>query len=219
MKIFTIISIILLFSSCSLPSFKSKPNAWQHKSTNAFSSYTKNFLSAKDSLAKSDLSRAISHAKNSADLTQLARIYLSKCALNISVGIDDNCKEYKDISSLVNSNELNAYKNLITSNIHNKNIPYLPKTYQNFALHLSSLDYQSSTIDMKNMKKITSKLLSASIIKQHLDKSSIELIIKDASYYGYKKVVIFWLHELKNKTNNQQEINIIDKKISILNSN
>ena len=86
---------LLLFSACS---FKSPPNQWQFKSTAAFDSYTKNFLSSNDALAKNDLSRAIKHAKQSADLKMLARVYLGECALNISVGIDDNCKDYLNIS-------------------------------------------------------------------------------------------------------------------------
>jgi hypothetical protein len=79
---------LLQFNGCS---FKTPQNKWQFKSVNAFSAYTKNFLSAKDTLAKDDLKRAVNHAKQSANLSQLARIYLGECALNISVGLKDNC--------------------------------------------------------------------------------------------------------------------------------
>ena len=106
-----ILFIAVFFGACS---FKTPPNQWQHKSANAFNTYVKDFMHGEDSLAKSDLKRAIKHAKKSSDLTTLARVYLGKCALNISVGIDDKCEEYKNISHLVEDEELLNYYSVIT---------------------------------------------------------------------------------------------------------
>jgi len=205
--------IISLFSACS---FKSEPNEWKYKSINAFSSYTSNFLSNRDALAKSDLKRALTHAKQSANLTQLSRIYLGECALNISVGIYDKCLKYKEISELVDDESLNSYYKFINSRITKAEIKTLKDPYKDFATNLVSQDFAKAKENMFNMDKITSKLLSASLIKNKLNFDEVEMLIEDASFYGYKKSVIFWLNIQKSKTTSKSKIKIIDKKIKVL---
>jgi len=205
----------MIFSGCSL---KTPPNEWQYKSAAAFSRYTQDFLAGNETLAKNDLARAIKHAKKSADLTQLAKIYLGKCALNISVGIDDDCKNYANISDLVNDDMLNAYFDFIHLSLKKEQIPYLPKEYHLFAKNLIKKDFKSANEDIFNMPKATSSFLCASLIKENIDPGSREKIINLASYHGYKKVVLFWLHESIKKNTNQEDRKKIRKRISILQS-
>ena len=126
--IFILFSIII--AGCSL---KTPTNEWQYKSTAAFSKYTQDFLVGNDSLAKYDLERAVKHAKKSANLNQLARIYLGECALNISVGIQDDCQKYAHISDVVEDNSLHAYYDFLHLSIKKEQIVYLPKDYHSFA--------------------------------------------------------------------------------------
>lgn len=210
-----ILSLSLLFlSACS---FKSPPNQWQYKSTTAFDSYTKNFLSSNDSLAKNDLSRAIEHAKQSADLTMLARVYLGKCALNISVGIIDSCKEYENIFTLVDDKSLYAYYNFITLK-PNASLADLDVKYKDFALHLSNKDFTNANDELMKISKQTSKLLCASLMKEKLSNTTRNEMIKTASFYGYKRSVLFWLNELKANTTDEERVKNISKKIFILES-
>ncbi|MDA3909559.1 MAG: hypothetical protein PF437_10790 [Sulfurimonas sp.] len=213
-KIASLSISLLLFSACS---FKSPPNQWQYQSTTAFDSYTKNFLSANDALARNDLSRAIKHAKQSANLKMLARIYLGKCALNISVGIEDSCQNYLNISDLVNDNALNAYYSFITLK-SNTSIENLNSQYKDFALLLKNKDFTKANSEILNIQKPTSKLLAASLIKDKLTQSSRYEMIKSASFYGYKKSVLFWLNEAMIKTTNEDERKNLYKKIYILKS-
>lgn len=115
----TLLLFSLLISGCS---FKTPVNEWQYKSSSAFNMYTKDFLTGDETLAKNDLSRAIMHAKKSADLSQLARIYLGECALNISVGVQESCDKYRSISHLVNDDSLDAYYHLIQLSIKKEQI-------------------------------------------------------------------------------------------------
>ncbi len=207
------IFIILIFTSCS---FKAPQNEWQHKSSNAFSSYTKNFLSNNDALAKNDLNRAIKHAKQSADLTQLARVYLGKCALNISVGIEDSCQNYLDISELIDDKKLQAYYSFITHSIENKQIRFLPKNYQEYALNINKLNFKEANKNILEMQRVTSTLLCGVLIKDNLAIKSRDKITKLASFYGYKKAVLFWLNEQKKFTDDEEEIKYIDRKIFVL---
>ena len=204
---------LLLLSACS---FKSPPNQWQYKSTSAFDSYTKNFLSSNDALAKNDLSRAIKHAKNSADLTMLARVYLGECALNISVGIKDRCEDYKSIKDLVNSEKLDAYYNFITLNLGEAQLLQLDSAYKDFASYLSKKDFINAENEISGISKPTSKLLAASLMRTSLSTKTRQEIIDVASFYGYKKSVLFWLNEAKENSTNKSERKSLAKKISIL---
>jgi hypothetical protein len=215
MKYILLCSLILL-SGCS---FKTAPNQWQYKSANAFSSYTKNFLSDNQILADNDLSRAVQHAKKSADFTQLATIYLGECALNISLGIEDKCEKYKNIQELVNNEELNAYYAFITRSISHEDIKLLPQHYQVFALSFNKSDFKKANTELLRMEKETSRLLCASLLKNKIDKEVRTKIIQTASFYGYKKAVLFWLGELLKNTSDLGEVKNIERKIAILKSN
>jgi len=206
---------LLLLSACS---FKSPPNQWQYKSSAAFDSYTKNFLSSNDALAKNDLKRAVKHAKQSADLTMLSRIYLGECALNISVGIEDRCEDYKNIANIVNDKTLDAYYNLITLKLDKLKLLYLSTPYKDFALYLIKKDFAKAESEILKISKPTSKLLAASLMKDSISSYTREEMIKIASFHGYKKSVLFWLNEAKKSSTDENKRKNISKKISILES-
>lgn len=216
MKILISIFVIsFLFTACS---FKSPENKWQYNSANAFSSYTKNFLISNDEIGQDDLSRSIKYAKQSANLEQLSRIYLGVCALNISVGIDDECKDYKQIKELVLSKELESYFLMIQNNLKKQQIKNLPKQYQEFSKYKSLKKYHEAFKSIENMKQISSKFLAASLIKNKLNKTQINWLIEQASFYGLKKIVLYWLHNLKKLESNKLEKEKLVKKIKILES-
>jgi len=215
-KLIFLFMILLLLSSCS---FKATPNKWQYDSSNAFDSYTKNFLSSNDTLAQENLDMAIKHAKKSADLTTLARIYLGECALNISVGLKDECNSYLSIADLVDDKRVDAYYHFITLQLDKLYIEHLSKNYKLFAMHLSKKEFIKAQHELLNISKDTSKLVAASLIKDSLDSKTREEMIKVASFNGYKKSVIFWLNESKINSTDKNERRKIAKKISILKSN
>jgi len=206
---------ILLFGGCS---FKSEPNEWAYKSSNAFGSYTKNFLMGNDLVAKNDLKRAVTHAKSSADLTQLARIYLGVCALNMSVGIDDKCKTYTDMSDVAPAKFLRSYYELMQGTISEKEVESLDEKYQHFALSIINKNYAQAKKDIFDTTNISSKLLGASLLKEELTFDEVQKIIDAASFYGYKKSVIYWLKIQKTKTNDINTMRLIEKKVKILES-
>ena len=213
-KLIILILSLSMFSGCS---FKSPPNQWQYKSTNAFNSYTKNFLSAHDILAKNDFKRAVAHAKVTANLHSLAKIYLGECALNISVGMEDECLKYQNISPTLKSQSLQAYYSLLTLNLNTHVIESLPSNYQNFATNLLNTEYKKANQELQNIDKATSKILAGALLREHIEEQSIRDIIKVSSLHGYKKSVLYWLERLKNVTKDTNEIAIINKKIEVIN--
>jgi len=205
--------LTIFITACS---FKTVPNQWQIKSTTAFNSYSQNFLKANDILANNDLKRAIRHAKQSADLTQLGKIYLGKCALNISAGIKDECSEFNNISSLIHDKTLDAYLSFITLTIKQEQIEQLPKRYKVFANLLIEKNFQKANKELFKIKEVSSSLLCASLIKENLESTSRKKILKLSSFYGYKKIVLFWLHESKKYAKDKKEREKIEAKISVL---
>ena len=173
-------------------SFKTPANEWQYKSADAFSSYVKNFMQGEDILAKNDLKRAIKHAKKSADLTSLARVYLGKCALNISVGIADKCNEYKKIAHVVDDEVLSNYYGIIT------------KTSD------------SNPNDILDTNKATSILLNGALRRDDLSSEERAHMLDVASFNGYKKAVLFWLNESKKHSEQEAQKDFFQQKIEAL---
>jgi len=216
MKIVFSLLTLLFINACS---FKTAPNEWQIKSTKAFNTYSQNFLKANNLLAKNDLKRAIKHAKQSADLTQLAKIYLGECALNISAGAKTECHTFQEISSLLHDKTLDAYYSLITLTIQAEQIEQLPKRYRKFANFLIQKNFQKANKEIFKIEEVSSSLLCAALIKEHLDTTSREKLLNLSSFYGYKKIVLFWLNESKKQEKESSERQKIEKKISILTIN
>jgi len=208
-----ILLLLLLFQGCSS---KSPDNKWEYNSSNAFTSFTKNFLIDNQEIAKDDLERSIKYAKQSANLEQLARIYLGSCALNISVGKKDKCIEYKKIEELLSSLELKSYFSMLQDDLKEEQIKTLPKQYQLFSEYKIVQKYDLAFESIKNMERISSQFIAASLIKEKLEKGQIYFLIEKASFFGYKKVVLFWLNELIDVEEDIEEKEKIIKKIKIL---
>lgn len=207
--------LFFLFQGCS---FKTPANQWEYNSASAFDSYAKNFLTNNDDIAEDDLNRAIKYAKQSANLEQLSRIYLGVCALNISVGKKDDCKKYKKIEDLVPSLELKAYFLMLQNSLQKEDISNIPNQYQDFSEYKYLKKYDLSFESIKDIEQPSSKFIAASMIKNKMNKSEIKHIINEASFYGFKKVVLFWLDYLKQIEENKIEKDKIEKKLYILNN-
>lgn len=212
-NLFYILAIIFFFSGCST---KQPVNKWQYDSSNAFSSYKENFLQGNNLLAEQDFKRAVKNAKRSADFTQLASLYLGKCALNKSVGIADNCNDYISIAPFIKNPSLEAYYHFISLNFDSKEIELLPYEYQDVAQYYLQKDFISLEKSIKKIDKITSKLLITSLSISLISDTLKKDVLKDVSNYGYKQAVLFLLNKLINTTNDINEKELIAKKIKIL---
>jgi hypothetical protein len=208
-----ILFIILIFAGCS---FKTPPNQWEYNSTSAYNSYEKYFLSNQDILAKSYINTAITNAKQSANLNQLARVYISACALNMSIEQTNYCKEYESIRDLVLSKELDIYFQMLDQKLNKTQIEYLPKQYQSFYRNFLLKKYDLAFKDLTSMEQITSKFIAASLIREQLTNVQVNYLIDIASTYGYKKLVIYWLKKQFEKELDTDKKQLISKKIEIL---
>ena len=213
MKLFSLLAFILLLGSgCSM---QLPPNQWQIQSANAFESYTKNFLAGHDAVATGDLKRAIAHAKAGGDFESLARIYLGMCALRISVGRPDKCSEYQEIAEFTSDPSLKNYYTLLQNNTEAIEPSLLPRPYNSFAEHMQKKEYALAFASLEDAP-ISSKLIGAALLKEHLSIAQAENILERASFYGYKKSVLYWLGVLEELNESTSEKEAIRKKIEIL---
>ncbi len=212
-KAVLILFALLLFVGCS---FKSEPNVWEYNSAKAFQSYKENFLKGNDLLAASDLKRAVALAKSSDDLTQLASIYLGKCALEIAVGKQSECRAYKQIHDLVTCKKIRNYYLFLQNDTENLDVVFLPKRYQEFASALKKRDYKSANEEIRKIEDPASAMIALSLLGTQATKESLETTLKKVSFYGYKKGVIHLLEEILKKTDDINEKKILQKKIDIL---
>lgn len=212
-NIFILTLITLFFTACS---FKSYENQWQFDSSIAFNSYVQNAFKGNTILAKDDLSKAIKYAKQGANFNQLARIYLGECAIDLGLGIKNSCEKYKKIENLVSSNEIKVYSLLLEEKVDKNQIKFLPKQYQEFYKYKLKNNQELAFESLKKSEQISSLFIAAKLIKKMLNKSQINFLIEKASFYGYKKLVIYWLKNLYEIESNKNKRDMILKKINIL---
>lgn len=204
---------LILFSACSMSTPK---NAWQIQSVNAYESHQKYFLQNEDALARTDLKRAIKYAKQSSDLTTLATINLSECALHVSALEEDKCENYLSLEPLVKDVKLHSYYLFLQKNYDGNVIKNLPSKYQTFATLMLQNRFDDAQKELLSSDDILSKMIMASLMKNSLHVSSMSTIIDEASFYGYKKNVLSWMDFYTTKLTDQDEIKSVKEKLKIL---
>ncbi len=199
MKKYILLIFLFVFAGCSFKG--AQKDMWIKDASNSFESYSNYYLQGDTRLASVSLKRAEQSAKSSVNLTPLSKIYLGVCALHVAVFIDDKCTQYISIRDIVkNKNNSESYFNMLQKNFGVLKTEYLPEQYVDFANAMKKEDFLSAFKSIKIMPKTSSKLISASLMKEHLSAKDIEYIIDEASFSGYKKAVVRWLKFLEEKS-------------------
>lgn len=204
--------VALVFGGCSLDQ---RPNDWEYKSTRYFEAYKNDFLHDKALLAQADLSSAVNYAKRGADFSQLASIYLGKCALNIAVGIEDGCKEYLELQDQLDTPKFDNYYRFIQKDFAQLDRAMVDEKYEDFIQALQKGDHAGANKAIEKMEDPVSKLLALALFED-ATKETIEHTIETLSFYGYKKGVITLLHRLETRTTDPKEKGQLHKKIELL---
>lgn len=195
MRTLLALSILLgvILSGCGS---KTPVNGWQIESTSSFESYTQSFLEGDSTMGQNYLQSAIKSAKQSANTTQLSRIYLAACALERSVGSSKYCQNYRRLASMEHNPQHEAYYRLLTGGLHPKDIAHLPPDYRTFANYSLQGDTTKAFEAIMGMKKPTSKLIAASLLKSQLTHPQRAYLLTLSSQHGYKTTVLYWLKEI-----------------------
>ncbi len=214
MKLFLyLFALLLLFIGCSS---SPAPNDWQYKSSMAFDAYKLHYMKMEDALANESLKRATTYAKQSAEMTQLASIYLGECALHTATGEAMRCSRYEKIADLVSCPRVHNYALFINKEFDKIDVNYLDARYRAFARAMKKKEYALASKELLKIEDPTSMLLVLSLLGEHADTKSIEATLQKLSFYGYKRGVVHLLRVLESKTTDIKEKRRLQKKLEVL---
>lgn len=213
MKIVFFISLVLFLSACSS---KSPSNRWQYQSNSAYKNFERYYLENRTDMATVEFDRARSYATQSADLDTLARIELSRCALKSALLEPFSCQEYVDLIPVTHDLELQAYYSLLSGTITNESLSSLPQQYQHLASMRMQNNHELINKEINKITPLTSRMVAAALVVKSLDEATIEAIIADASYAGYKQAVMVWMNLLLQQTNDDAKRKVLREKLKVM---
>lgn len=213
MKIVVFSMLILFLSACSI---KTPPNQWQYQSNSAYKNFERYYLENRIDMATVEFDRARSYATQSANLDTLARLELSRCALKSALLEPFSCQEYADLIPVTHDPELQAYYSLLSGTMTNESLSSLPQQYQQLASMQMQNNHESINKEINKITPLTSRMIAAALVVKSLDEATIEAIIADASYVGYKQAVVAWMNLLLERTNDEQKRKILREKLNVL---
>ena len=166
---------------------------WQYKTHNSYKSFEKYFLKYKLDLAAIELKRAREYASQSADLSTLAQIELSACALKVALLEPYTCERFDTLEVLANSEKLSAYKHFLQNRLSEEEVSDLPKQYRAFAQARLDEANGQMQVEVSKIAPLTSKMISASLMQDRLTLKTREEILNEISFHGYTYGTIAWL--------------------------
>lgn len=209
-----LLTIVLLIAGCSTPQHE---DAWRYQAATSTKAYAEHFLKDETILIKSNYSHAERSAKQSSDLLPLARLYLSSCALNRAVLVDDPCGDFATTQNLYDDAELDAYYAMLTQKLTPEAVGDLPYRYRSFARAYLKNDAKAIRSAIDTLSPLLSKMVAASLARDYLSEGQITSIIDDASKLGYRRAVIAWMKHLQSVTTDPQQRELLQKKLELLN--
>jgi len=166
---------------------------WQYKTHNSYKSFEKYFLEYKLDLAALELIRAREYASQSADLSTLAQIELSACALKVALLEPYICERFDTLEDLANSEKLSAYKHFLQNKLSEEEVSDLPNQYRAFAQARLNEDSVQMQTEVSKITPLTSKMISASLMQDRLTLETRKEILNEISFHGYTYGTIAWL--------------------------
>jgi hypothetical protein len=213
MKISLWIATVVVISGCST---QSPPNRWQYQSTNSYKNFERYYLEHKTTLSAMEFERARNYATQSADLRTLARLELSRCALKFALLEPYVCAEFEKVAPLVDDPELRAYHAFLQGDVSPQTLTALPVQYRKIAAALGENDRAELNRRVLEIEPLTSRMIAAAKVKESLEEETIEKILDDLSYHGYKHGVIVWLDFWIKRTQSEEKRSELRHKRDIL---
>lgn len=205
--------ILLAFTGCTTPQHE---DSWRYDAAAATAAYGEGFLKEDWVMVESEAIDAKRSARLSGDLLPLARFYLSRCALNHAVLLDDDCAEYLEVADAAPSEEHDAYYAMLTKQLKKSQVSDLPYRYREFARAWLVQDTQWIRRAIALLEPLQSKMVAASIALEQLDEATVESIIDGASHLGYRRAVIAWMRHLQKMTADASKRERLQKKLELL---
>lgn len=181
---------MLFISGCTKERYIWKINANSH-----FGKYQNFWFKGDDFKAKYYLEYAINEAKNSYQVTDLATLHLSSCAIQKARFEAVTCSQYELLVLLAPNKELQAYHAFI--NGKPLDIEYLTKRYINVYEAIKQKNSTQVYEAIKKLKSPISKAIASYVAHLHglYDEVISDYMIDTASMYGYHALMLQHMHQ------------------------
>jgi len=207
---------ILFIQACSSPQ---PPNKWQHDAVAMSQNYQKHFLQNRLLRARLELNHARRLASQSAKFHTLIDIELTSCAMQLGSLEKSACEKATELLLLEPDPFQYAYLKLLTSQISEDKITFLPRQYQDFARALINADQSRINQTLLSIRPLSSRLIASALAIEDIDDKNISELIDKLSFHGYKKPLLAWLNIQMKKEKETQEKARLRAKIDVLTSN
>ncbi|MDX1295092.1 MAG: hypothetical protein R3302_02425 [Sulfurimonadaceae bacterium] len=209
----SITTVMILLAGCAAPQHE---DAWRYQSAAATKAYGEHFLKDERVQIESNYSQAERTAKQSADLIPLARLYLSQCALNTAVLVDDPCSEFDRISDLHDDSEMKAYYAMLRGTLSSEQVRDLPSRYRSFARAYIEKEAEKIRRAVDGITPLRSRLVAASLVRHYLTDAQLDALISEASHVGYRRAVIAWMRFQMETTTDSDKKLLLERKLELL---
>ncbi|HVO65906.1 MAG TPA: hypothetical protein VMT12_05410 [Syntrophales bacterium] len=216
------IACLMIFSILLIGCSSSKPvPEWTNASFNQLDNYKKSYLSGRDSIAEVYFNRAVDEVKSSGNLEILARVYLTKCAVQIAVLEPFDDREYLRIDAASHVLQNTNFYYFLKGSFDKVDEKLLPQQYIGFLRAFRKGKAEDIANEISSIDDPLSRLITIGLLVQKNgdDERVLQIAIDAASYNGWKKALLVYLGRLQffyEKTKKLEKAANIKQQIDIL---
>ncbi len=212
--LFSLIWLILGCSAAPVPD-------WTYQSYNALESYKASILEGKDNLAGLYFEKAVAETKRSGDLVLLARVYLTRMAMETVLQRPWSEKNFLSVREISPDPENDQFYRLLRGKNGEITPASLPTQYQEFATALKKEDENAASSAIDRIEDPCSRAIAVSICDkwQLCKERGYRTAIDTASRRGWKAVLLIYLEKLaglQDARGEKEQAALTRKKLDLL---
>lgn len=171
---------------------------WQQNTAAALDRYRMSLLAGDRNAAAGDFREALREAKRGGDISQLATVYLTQCALQQALLEFDSCPDYRALASLGTTAAHQAYFDWLQAAPALPDVPLLPAAYRELALHLEEKNPQAIHRIVSRIDTPVSRLIACGTVVKtgRADPALLQLAIETAARQGWKSAHLVYRKQL-----------------------
>lgn len=198
--LFFLLGLIIGCSSAPIPD-------WTYQSHNALESYKTTALEGKGALADLYFERAVVETKRSGNLKLLARVYLTRMAMDTVLQRPRSEKAFLAIQEIDTDAENEQFYRLLRGKAEGIIPASLPVQYRDFATALQQNDENAASAAIDRMEDPCSQVIAVSVCDkwQLCRERGYRSAIDTASRQGWKAVLLIYLEKLADLQDSRGE--------------
>jgi len=183
--------VCVLLAACG-----SKPiPSWQSVGSNQLESYKQAALEGKGEVAAMHFRKAVEEVKKSGDLELLARVHLTRCAVQVALLEPMDDWEYRQIAAVQAQPDNQAFHEMLKGDPASVEVEHLPPRYRGFVNAWRKSGPEGAGAEIARMDDPLSVLIATGLIVKgrHYDARSLNRAVEVSSEKGWKKALLTYL--------------------------